>query len=160
MKSPKRFQMVCQHFYLVCHTSFLLFSSTPFALCLHSVDSDPGHTNENWGERLIPTYRTYSGKWIIRWIVCVFIFFSINVILVFIYFWGGGDNKLASNNFQVKIIVLLFIGGSKYYKAYTGMLCFANINVFKSVVEDGCYHIYGSQKPPGQSHSKGGLFRK
>lgn len=25
-------------------------------------DSDPGHTNENWGERLIPTYRTYSEK--------------------------------------------------------------------------------------------------
>ncbi|XP_062986631.1 ankyrin repeat domain-containing protein 12 [Elgaria multicarinata webbii] len=25
-------------------------------------DSDPGHTNENWGERLISTYRTYSEK--------------------------------------------------------------------------------------------------
>ncbi|XP_007429258.1 ankyrin repeat domain-containing protein 12 isoform X1 [Python bivittatus] len=25
-------------------------------------DSDPGHTNENWGERLIPSYRTYSEK--------------------------------------------------------------------------------------------------
>uniref|UniRef100_A0A8C5RIN3 Ankyrin repeat domain-containing protein 12 n=1 Tax=Laticauda laticaudata TaxID=8630 RepID=A0A8C5RIN3_LATLA len=25
-------------------------------------DSDPGHTNENWGERLIPSSRTYSEK--------------------------------------------------------------------------------------------------
>ncbi|XP_008116385.1 ankyrin repeat domain-containing protein 12 isoform X1 [Anolis carolinensis] len=25
-------------------------------------DSDPGHTNESWGERLISTYRTYSEK--------------------------------------------------------------------------------------------------
>ncbi|KAM7176956.1 ankyrin repeat domain-containing protein 12 isoform 4-T4 [Macrochelys suwanniensis] len=25
-------------------------------------DSDPGHTHENWGERLIPSYRTYSEK--------------------------------------------------------------------------------------------------
>ncbi|XP_077208864.1 ankyrin repeat domain-containing protein 12 isoform X2 [Paroedura picta] len=25
-------------------------------------DSDPGHANESWGERLIPTYRTYSEK--------------------------------------------------------------------------------------------------
>ncbi|CAM5090438.1 unnamed protein product [Eretmochelys imbricata] len=25
-------------------------------------DSDPGHTHENWGDRLIPSYRTYSEK--------------------------------------------------------------------------------------------------